>query len=184
MGLPAKLSITNSNYSGIGKDLENWETLRFSQSVQLLKGGTVSADVGRRQYTEWDDNGYPTFGSGTAFEAKYKQKLTEHTRAYVRYRTYGKNNQVRVAVGGSIPASDELSIYADVHRTAMYSPDEEKPKIKKGGWIGLDYNPKWAKGLNIWFEPFQINSDGEKIATSGNLGTSINVHEVYKWFNK
>lgn len=184
MGLPVKLSITNSNYSGYDKDLENWETLRGSADLPILKGATISADIGRRQYTDWDDDGFPIFGSCTAFEAKYKQKITDNTRCYVRYRNYDKKNQIRLAAGGSVPLSDELSCYGDIHRTATYSPNEDKPKIKIGGWVGLDYNPKWAKGLNIWVEPVQVNTDGNVTTCAFNMGTSINVQKAYKWFKK
>ena len=185
MGLPAKLSITNSNYRGLGDDLENWETLRFSQDVPLLKG-KFSVDVGRRQRTDWDKNGFPVFEGGMAFEAKYKQNLTEHTRCYARFRTYGGDKQLRFAVGASIPLNDEISMYADVHRSTAYikQDDNTSKKVKYGGWIGLDYNPKWAKGLNIWVEPLQTNNNGEEITVSANLGTSINVHDAYNWFNK
>ena len=184
MGLPSKLSITNSNYSGLGKDMENWETVRYSLDLPVLKGATISTDIGLRQSVEWDKEGYLTFGHSAAFEVKYKQKLTEHTRAYARYRAYGKNSQIRIAAGASVPLSDEFGIYGDIHKSFMFSPDEEKPKVKTGGWVGFDYNPKWANGLNIWVEPVQINSNGEELTVSGNLGTSINIHEASKWFNK
>ena len=180
MGLPAKLSITNSNYIGYGKDVENWETLRISQNLPILKGATLSFDIGAREYTEFNSDGTFSSSFSPAFEAKYKQKFTDNTRAYIRYRNYGTKEQLRVAAGGSVPLNKNLSLYGDVHATMTQSLDCEKnPNYKVGGWVGLDYNCPHVKGLNIWCEPIQINSKiGEikpnesRVSIAGNCGIS------------
>lgn len=180
MGLPAKLSITNSNYVGYGKDVESWETVRISQNLPILKGASVSMDIGVREYTEFKPDRTHNCTISPAFEAKYKQKFTDNARGYIRYRNFGTKEQWRISAGGSVPLNNNLSLYGDVHGTVTQSLDYEKnPNYKTGGWIGIDYNCPNIKGLNIWCEPLQINSKiGElkpnesRVTFAGNCGMS------------
>lgn len=182
MGEPIKVKIlgTNSSYVGYKKDkvnnLENWTTARLSIDVPVLCGGTASLDAGAKTVVDFGEdelkcNVHP------AFEAKYKQKFTNNdklnARAYVRWRNSEGSNQLRLAAGSSYSVNKNLSIYADAHYTVSGIGDGEPGVSKKaGGWVGVDYNVKSVKGLNIWVEPIQINTDGEKLSYATNAGIS------------
>ena len=181
MGLPAKISITNSNYIGYSGNVETWETVRVSQNIPILKGATVSADVGLRQYTDWDENGIHT-SSSPAFQAMGRVKFSDHTRGYIRYRNYDQTEQVRIAGGASFPVTDNLSVYGDLHGTMKKSMDyNSTPSYTAGGWVGFSYDSKSIPGLNIWCDALQVNAklgeikpDENRVSFAGNFGVSYN----------
>lgn len=181
MGLPAKISLTSSNYAGFSGNLESWQTLRVSQDLPILKGATVSADVGLRQYTIRDENGV-NISSSQAFETKYRQKFTDHTRGYIRYRNYGQTEQVRIAAGASFPVTEKLSVYGDLHGTMKSSLDyNSNPSYTAGGWVGLSYDSESIPGLSAWCELPQVNvklgeikPNESRVSFAGNCGISYN----------
>ena len=179
MGLPAKLSITSSNYVEAGKSVENWQTVRLSHDISLWDGATVSADIGFRQYTERKDDGELEFSFSPAFEAKYKQKFSDYARMYLRYRNYGLSKQMRVAAGATTPKHKGVSAYADAHFTMKQTLDYKKDtKYTTGAWLGIDYTPEKAKNWNFWLEVQEnvklgaISTEEKRFVTAINAGLS------------
>ena len=190
MGLPAKLSITNSNYFDHGKleeiapgdfnkenmGLESIVSGRVSMNTSILEGGILSLDLGIDRNQSFGENSTSSVSPFT--ELKYKQNILKYgnftLRGYGRQRVTGEKIQERVSLGGSYKLNDEISVYADGHYTAKFGPNSFNHKV--GCWFGIDYSPKWAKGLNIWLEPVQINHDlssgNRTIASNGGISFS------------
>ena len=178
MGLPAKLSLTSSNYLTHGEpkkvaeanyykehaDLESLVSGRVSFNLPILEGASLSLDVGAASTIKFNNENNPKENVTTLpySEIKYKQnfaKVGDFTfRGYGRQRITGKNVQERISAGVSYKVNDKLSLYADGHYTIKVS--DNMFDHKAGGWVGVDYNP--AKNLNIWVEPVQINRNLNK----------------------
>ncbi len=171
MGLPAKLSITNSNYTSfkkeddgriILKDIESWVTLRQSEKIQFKNGGLFSRDAGIKVVTNFEGE-QPDIKVTPAFEAKYRQKLTDNEKINLSAGGRARISdelQFRGFAGANYKVTDKLSVSADLHYTIGTSNlfDSEKPtktSQKAGEYLSLSY--KATPHLNIWCDPVQVN---------------------------
>lgn len=148
-------------------EVESWNTGRIAVSVPVGHGGTASFDAGIKTVANFSEE-EPNFNNNLAFEAKYKQNLTNNdklnARAYLRWRNSEGSNQVRGAIGASYKIDKNFSIYADGHYTVSGICDgKDGVSQKYGGWVGASYKNLWAEG--------QYN----------NSGPSINVGWTYKF---
>lgn len=171
MVLPAKLSITNSNYTSFTKntngetklkEVESWVTLRSSKNISVWKGGTFSRDAGVKLVTNFEGE-RPTLTATPAFEAKYKQNIINNEDLNLSLGIRGRlSNEIngRFYAEETYKANDKLSFSGALHYTVstngVFNP-EQRTTIgqKAGGYLTVSYQV--TPRLNIWCDPVQVN---------------------------
>ena len=153
------VSLASSNYLSSDGNLESLNTVRFS--VPVVKGGTLSVDSGFDTNFKKNEDNKHDYDIIPAFEMKYKQKVGNNFRGYVRYRNKGlDDNQLRVAAGVSYPLGSNLSLYGDAHYTTKF----EEGKDRFGGWVGADC--QIGKNVSCWAE-VQKNFNPDSMTING-----------------
>lgn len=170
MGLPAIKSLQSSafatvtNYLSSDRSLETLYTVRGAVKIPVLKGGTLSVDIGEQVKTEFPENEIPQTTRNFALETKYNQRLTDNTSIYLRGRKIGDNIQGRSAISVSYPITEHMNGYTALHGTAKKNIETQEISFTAGAWTGIE--GKIGKNAD-WFTEIQYNFGKDWMWNSG-----------------
>lgn len=170
MGLPAtkplqtEISGAITNYLSTDRSCETLYTLRGAVKVPLLKGGTLSFDVGEQVKTQFPEGEECKTTRQLALEAKYNQQITDNISVYLRGRGIGDTYTGRAAVNFKYPITENLNGYTAIHGSLKKDLVTEEVSFTSGAWTGIEgqINNK----IN-WFTEVQYNFGKDWMWNSG-----------------